>query len=768
MNPYLEELSEYYESNHNNAFFYITGDRGLGKTYIIKEFLKDKKHVLHIQKPIDPAYYLDSVIEALDQYSNGSFLHIGQTLNTPDAVKRSLLQVCRKEDTILFFESLNTYDANLFEFCLAFFRTITDDTSLNRSSVIIELDSDYAEQNNDSIAKLYSLTCDTYFINIKKRKSEDLETILFQKFNNKLTIDKSSLKYIIDSAFGNVMRMIIILNYLKQEKYIILKDGQWICSDLPTSSLNHNITDYVLERYNKLDTDLKEVLHKSSFLGIEFNVTLLQNSFNLCKAEQELSRIEKISCLIRKIDNNHYFFDTPEVHEIIHELIPGEEKKKGYKILADYYELQIIKITDNIEAFRLYCKLSFCFKNCENLEKAIAYHFEAIRMGMVLMDYEQVLKLLQSLKSMIQLLEEYGFVYYEANRWETYCYRELGKYSKALEIYPKLLHYKLLTFDELVELEILYANTLYYVGKVGDSKKILLDLELKLQKKNKRHLLFRVFSELATVFGFFREYDIAGDYFSRSLNIAKDAGLEHEYYIQIRKATMLWDENVSKPYLLEAYDYFENKEDMKELSRTAHNIGTDSMYIGDTEAAEKYLEIAKNNFIEYGSTEIHYTYNCIGVYYAAFANDYKKALTFFENALSYDPVPFSQMVLRINMSSSYCAMGEPGKAFEMLDIAKTIQKQLGDEIPSYKIYILINEGLYYKQIHNYEKSLYFFYESLKYKLKNDQLYLVSKNIEELEAHPADHVLQLTHITASSLYRNFCSNNLCLSTLRFWE
>lgn len=768
MNPYLEELSEYYETNHKNTFFYITGDKGLGKTYTIKEFLKSKKHVLHIQKPIDPAYYLDSVIEALDQYSNGIFPHIGQTLSTPDAVKRSLLQVCRKEDTILFFESLNTFDANLFEFCLALFRTITDDSSLNRSSVIIELDSDYAEQNNDSISKLYSLTCDTYFINLGKRKSEELESILLQKFNNKLTIDKSSLKYIIDSSFGNVMRMIIILNYLKQEKYIKLKNGQWICSDLPTTSLNHNVTDYVIKRYNKLNADLKEVLHKSSFLGIEFNVAHLQNSFNLCKADQELSQIEKISCLIRKIDNNHYNFDTPDVYEIIQELIPGEEKKKGYKILADYYELQIAKITDNIEAFRLYCKLSFCFKNCENLDKAIVYHFEAIRVGMVLMDYEQVLKLIQSLKNMIQLLEEYGFVYYEVNRWEAYCYRELGKYSKALELYPKLLHYQLLSFDELTELEILYANTLYYVGKVGDSKKILLNLELKLQKKNKQHLLFRVFSELATVFGFFREYDIASGYFSQSLNIAKDTGLEREYYIQIRKATMLWDESISRPYLLEAYDYFENKEDMKELSRTAHNIGTDSMYIGDIEWAKKYLKIAKDKFIEYGSTEIHYTYNCIGVYYAAFAKDYKNALTFFENALSYDPVPFSQMVLRINMSSSYCAMGDFGKALEMLDIAKAIQTELGDEIPSYKIYILINEGLYYKQIQNYEKSLHCFYESLQYKLKNDQLYLVGKNIAELENHPSDRIIQLTHITASPLYKKFCTNNLCLSTLRFWE
>ena len=171
---------------------------------------------------------------------------------------------------------------------------------------------------------------------------------------------------------------------------------------------------------------------------------------------------------------------------------------------------------------------------------------------------------------------------------------------------------------------------------------------------------------------------------------------------------------------------------------------------------------------KYGSDEIHYTYNCIGVYYAAYETNFKKAIEYFQRAISFKPVLFSTMVLYLNLSSCYKALHNDEESKNNLDNAIQIRAKLGNDVPSYSLYLLINQGLYAKLDGRLKESEQYFKESLKCKLNNNQLYLVGKNISEVSRNIDKDTLKYASIEAEPLYKRFYENNICLSTLRFWE
>ena len=60
----LQKLYECYNNRINNFFTFLIGDKGLGKTFTIKEFLKEKNNVLYIKNTNSP-YSLDCINDAI-------------------------------------------------------------------------------------------------------------------------------------------------------------------------------------------------------------------------------------------------------------------------------------------------------------------------------------------------------------------------------------------------------------------------------------------------------------------------------------------------------------------------------------------------------------------------------------------------------------------------------------------------------------------------------------------------------------------------------
>ena len=158
---------------------------------------------------------------------------------------------------------------------------------------------------------------------------------------------------------------------------------------------------------------------------------------------------------------------------------------------------------------------------------------------------------------------------------------------------------------------------------------------------------------------------------------------------------MLWEIKLTIPLMEQVAEYFERKNNIPELAKTYHNLGTDLLYLGDSKNAIIYLNQAINELQKYGSDEIHYTYNCIGVYYAAYESNFEKAIEYFQRAISFKPVLFSTMVLYLNLSSCYKALQNDEESKINLESAMQIRAKLGNDVLSYSLYLLINQGLHH-------------------------------------------------------------------------
>lgn len=769
MIPHEKQLEQFSQAN-NNSLTFIVGDKGLGKSYFIHNYYKDKKNILYIKDQRFKSYFLEPIITAISQFDDDFKIKHDQ-LNIRNTIRKILLDICRQKSIVICFESFNSYSEDLAEFCVSFLQAYLDCNN-NNTFILIEIDSDINNLEDIWIQKLYALTINTNFIKFRKKTEDELFDIISSKFNNEIHMGEKERKYIIKSSFGNIMHLFIIINFLKMEGYIHFDGIKWICDQLPNGILNQSIEEYIKQRYNRLNNDLKILLQKSSLLGPEFYSNQLQKSFNLVRVDEELSRIEKLSSLIQKNDNynkNKYLFETEEVCNNIQNLIPENEKKIWNNMLAEYYEMQYRKHGQNmIKSLENCCRLAFYYINSNNTERAIIFYFRAVRYSIYLLDYKGALELISSLLEIPNICNTYEHIYFEALKLQAYCQHQLGKYKVSTELYSKLLNNK--SFEKLEKMEIsyFYADSLYFIGKVSKAQNILLTLKEELKFNHNNKLLFRVLSELATTYGFFREYGLAREYFSYSVNQCRSTGVEDDYFVQLRKSSMFWELKLTFPLMEQAAEYFERKNNIQELAKTYHNLGTDALYLGNSKTAIDYLNQAIKEFQKYGSDEIHYTYDCIGVYYAAYEKNFEKAIEYFKKAIFFQPVLFSTMVLYLNMSSCYKALQNNESAKECLEKAMHIQKELGNEVPSYLLYLLINQGLYAKLDGRLEESEQYFRESLKYKLTNNQLYLVGKNLSEVSQNLDKDTLKYISLEPEPLYERFYENDICLSTLRFWE
>ena len=609
---------------------------------------------------------MEPIITALTKFDSSCKIEYDE-LNMPQTIRKILLDICRQKNIIICFESFNSYPEDLAEFCISFLQAYLDCDNIG-SFILIELDSDIKDMKDTLLHKLYSLTINTNFIKFKKKTEEELFDIISSKFNNKINIGEEERKYIIKSSFGNIKHLFLIINYLKQEGYIHFDGIKWICEQLPNGILNQSIEEYIMHRYNMLNEDLKILLQKSSLLGTEFYSNQLQKTFNLVRVDEELSRIEKLSSLIQKNDNydkSKYLFETEDVCNNIQNLIPENEKKVWNKMLAEYYEMQFRKHDQNmIKRLENCCRLATYYINSDNLKMAIIFYYRSIRYSIYLLDYKGALELITLILKIPDIRNSNVTLYFESLKLQAYCYHQLGKYELSTDLYFKLLKNNFFTKLEMIEIFYFYADSLYFIGKVSKAQEILLTLKEDLKYSNNNKLLFRVLSELATTYGFLREYGSAREYFSYSVNQSRSAGLEDEYYIQLRKSSMFWELKLTFPLMEQAAEYFERKNNIQELAKTYHNLGTDLLYLGDSKAAINYLRQAITELQKYGSDEIHYTYNCIGVYYATYEKKFEKAIEYFKRAISFKPVLFSTMVLYLNMSSCYKALQNNENAFD--------------------------------------------------------------------------------------------------------
>lgn len=756
----------------------VYGEKGLGKRSCIQCFLQKKEKVIKISPDFENRFQLEPVIHALKLNTN--CLSLDSDLCFEDQIKREFFAICKKEPMIIYIERFHNLDSQTAEFLLETTEVLLSRISHCQTFVIFELD---IEENTNLLIPFYKLSpSHTDFICYSRLSFDDLKYYFFDVLGD-IKISEENLAYILDSSFGNIMYLNIAINYLKGEHYIRFENGKYICDKLPSGILADVLKEFILQRYNRLDNTLKEVLSKSSIIGNVFSTESLSKPFQIINADDMLQKIGKISQLIVHPDDISYSFENNDVYHFIKNSISPELQKEWHEVLANYYKKLLKKEqqrkglkTIDREIAALY-PIAKHYKYAQNYDAAIIYYIELVSKYERMSDYIHELDAIQSIKYVLEYVDldrlHLDSLEYDIFKAEADCYRNMGDFPKACGIYEECLGY--FDIDEFSEpvVELLHQQSycLYMSGEVESALKILNCMKEYFEKENVcNYSYIKVLSLLASV------CDATGDaksqekYYAKALDFYKNNQYELEYYVLLRMASMVFPEEIAVSMEETAEAFFRKQHSTRYLAEVLHNIATDNLYIDKLTNVSKPINEAIELFDSFGSIAVHYPLNTKGILKMVLDSDYESAVTILEQALQYEMEPYSEITIRTNVLNCMNLLGKFDEALKQLErIDELIKIQEPQHIPTYAIYQNLNWAFYHFHMKDYKKCL----QRLDARSKLDYIEPRFKYVYKALTYKTKKAMDLkTRNTAGTapkkVYKKCVENGFYFTTLRFYE
>lgn len=774
----LEAMENIYKLQTKSHVVVVYGEKGLGKRSCTQYFLQNKKKIIKISPDTENRFQLEPVLHALQL--DIDCLSLDSDLSFEEQTKREFFDICKKEPMIIYVEQFQYLDSQTSTFLLETTEMLLSRFPHCQTFIIYEFD---IEEDTNLLIPFYKLSPGhTDFICFKRLLFDELKCYFFDILGD-IEISKDNLAYILDSSFGNIMYLNIAINFLKGEHYIRFEKGKYICDKLPSSILTDVLKDFILQRYNRLDNTLKEVLSKSSIIGNVFNVELLSKPFQIINADDMLQKIGKISQLIIHPDDISYSFENDDVYHFIKDSISPELQKEWHEVLANYYKKLLkkeqrrkgIKAIDR-EITALY-PIAKHYKYAQNYDTAIIYYVELVAKYERISDYIHELDAIQNIKYMLEYVDldklHLDSLEYDIFKAEADCYRNMGNFPKACRAYEECLSYfDIGKFSEQV-VELLYQQSycLYMSGEVEGALKILNRMKKDFEKENVcNYSYIKIVSLLASA------CDVTGDaksqekYYIKAIDFYKNNKYEQEYYVLLRMASMIFPEEIAISMEERAEAFFRERHSIKYLAEVLHNIATDNLYIDKLANVSKPINESIDLFDSFGSLAVYYPLNTKGILKMVLDSDYESAITIFEQTLQYEMEPYSEITIRTNVLNCMNVLGKPGEALKQLErIDELIKLQEPQHIPTYAIYQNLNWAFYYFHMKDHKKCL----QKLNVCSKLDYMEPRFKYIYKALAFRTKKAMGLkTRNMAGTapkrVYKKCVENGFYFTTLRFYE
>lgn len=710
----MKELRELYDKSAASQLAVVFGERGLGKRTLINKFLSNHNNVIKVSPCMDAQYQYQPLLHSL-----GMNLHVPidkNGLDFQEQLKLNMIQRCQKERLIFYFENINRYEADYITFLLEFAETLVFRYPDLRTLLLFEFDNDENAELVNCFLKFPPVSLN--LIPFNRLDNNTLKKYFF-KVLGQIEIVDDDLSYIVQSSFGNIMYLNVIINYLRGKKIIVKKGQKLICKQVIRGILTDVLKDYILQRYNRLDDNLKAVLSKSAIIGDTFESELLSKPFGIINANELLKKIENISLLIKSENTDLFAFENTDAYKLISDNISDIESQEWHNLLAEYFERRLKKekirrssLTEEKEISHLF-SIARHYKYAGKLETSIYYYLQLITKYHALRDYRQELKIIQEINELLDDVDldqcHIDKLEYQVLKAEAECNKILGNYEKAIQLYSGCLD--TMSFDnsdvETLEIQLELAYSLFMNGGVQRPLELTLNLKEQIEQGIDNYLLYaRTLSFLSSI------YDVTGNesekksYYIQSLNFCKEKGFKEEYYIMLRKASIVYDEALAIPMYHEVEKYFRKKQNIRYLGEVLHNLATDELYLNHIDQIEKPVLESISLFDSYGSQSVHYPLNTKGIYKMLFKKDYYEAIKIFKSALNYDIEPFSQITLRTNLLNCYnkLKLFDEGMA-ELNELKRLMELPAAYGVLVYKIYSDLNWAFYYFHKGEYEDCL---------------------------------------------------------------
>lgn len=789
-----QNLENYYLCSKETSAVFITGEKGLGKSTIISEFRAKYPNIIYVKSIGKQVFYLDPVIRAINSFLKQEdmkdcyYPSLQSGFSVEEDITRQIFEIATARRISIVFESINTFDSSLLLFCRDLIHSFLTHYATTNTFIITEIDDDddLHENNNSLILQsIYSISPRIRFIRLARLSFEQLNQYFYGVFDNNISIEEHDRNYIIQSAFGNIMYLNIIVNYLKQIGLIYDEGTQVKCKPLPRGVLSQVLRQYIIFRFNKLDEHMKYVLSRSSVIGRVFDKRILYSQFQILQANEVLQQIERVSQLIFEQNQYQYSFENDEVFYLIQEKIPASEKNEWHTILAEYYKSQI-EFNDTFDGTPSESYLNNIYlaahhyEQCQEFTRALPLYLRLISIYIALMDYHKAIETIEKVQRELEYIKyapKYETIRGELLIQSADCHRMLGNYEKAIVMYKsiEIRYCHVLQFHELMRAQLGLAYCLHMKGELPNALTVALKMKNALKDDQQTSLYYQVLAFLSSVYDLLGEYAKSQQYYTWSINHCLKHGLEHEYYTQLKKASMVFDLQISQPMQIEAARFFEKQQNIRELAETYHNLGTDSLYLDEYTLAQQYLEKSIGLYKRYNSSAVHYSLNTKAIFLSIFDHKPNEALQVLEEALSYlsqKTELLSQVTLQINFAAVLMQLGLYEESRQRIDKADSlIGSPEGELIPFCQIYSCFAWALYYIHIGQRENAISRLSSCLKLPdLPKKHQYLAANLLLELDSEDRvfPNLKQMANIDCEPLMKRFLNEHLFFATLRCWE
>lgn len=713
----LMEMKAAYENIDSTHAFVVYGEKGLGKKVCIQRFLAKKDNVIKITPNFESQYQFESIIYAMKLDTAG--LDSDYDLEFKEKVRKEFLSYCQKNKPIIYIVKFDEFDVSTSSLLIDLLETLLIRYSDLQTILIFEFDTDEMPQLINHFYRLPPNHID--FIHFKKLSNDEIKPYFFDAVKN-IQISKDNLNYILDSSLGNIMYLNVIINFLRNKGLIHKFGSGIICDDLPQGILSNALKDYIMQRYERLDDTMKEVISKSSIIGNKFETDWLSKPFGIINANELLEEIEEISKLITNSSDNVYSFESRDVYNLIKKKVPENMQKEWHQILANYFERSLdkekkrkIKIDIKDEISKIY-PIAKHYKYAHNYIAAIKYYIDLIAKYEDISDYQHELEALADIRFMLDNIDEFSIDKFNIDEFEynilkseANCHKQIGNFHKAYELYGECFDNLEVTqlSDEIFEITFQQSYCLFMDGKVDESLNILLDLKNKFVENQ----IFDV-NYIKTIAFLSSVYDVIGnfkeqkDFYICAINYYKEKHMEQEYYVMLRMASMIFGEELAIGMYEEAEKFFRQRQSIRNLAEVLHNKATDLLYLNRLAEVDSPLTESIKLFDSFGSKAVHYPLNTSGILKMVMMKDYENAIDIFETALQYDVEIFSQITLRINILNCLNLLGEKDKALNQLNQIDSLIDQPNSQSTSvYAIYHYLNWAFYYFHLKDYNACL---------------------------------------------------------------
>lgn len=563
----LSLLDFIYQDLDKGPFFVlITGEAGVGKTRLIREFIKRKKinSITLFPSPFSKEFL--SEWQVLFQHAQKYFTTIADSVyyirelikeKGFEEAKTSLIYLLRRilekvseEFKVIVIEKLGFWD-ELSRRVIS--ELILEIEKLPIIFLITERKREINLPQNEKLIKI-----DLYPLEEKEFEGF-LEQVFTQKVKNK------NIFY--SRTRGNFSFFKTLLNSLEEEEIVKRKNGKWEIIkeikevDFPLSFLN------LLQAWiDSLSEPAKTLLEIVTFVGDEVPLNVLKSIYE--KKERLMFEIVLDEAIkkgvIKESENRKNIFriSFPEIREIVEERSLKEEKMEYNKLIAD--TLSEIDLENNFShlIFKHYLKSGNLEKAKLYLEKAMEKSFEnynTTEFENYLEEYKNLseedeylyyyLKILSLKKKSEEILREFNKIKSEKFKIKAFTLKsgalvELGRHEENIKEIEKIVEG---IKDKIIKNELLLnlAVSYFYLGDLNKALNIYLKVLSEINFIRDK-ILLKVLNALAIIFNRFGNKDMAFNC----------------YEIAIKKAAEFKDKNqIATIYLNLGYDYLNLKGD---------------------------------------------------------------------------------------------------------------------------------------------------------------------------------------------------------------